>query len=502
MYTYSIATVDDIRILLNKWEKVRGAESNYKRYLDMYFNDYISGRSIFFVVKDDLNPVGSIILEFCELDDISVSYVSKEKYCFLSTFKIEKPYEGHGHISKLTKMAENVASKMGYTYAIISVEESNQRAKSIYTHFGYKEVISHKQEYGRNIIFLGKKLRRKNRIIKKHPYVSIVVPVYNSLKYISETTNCILHQTFTNFELIFVDDGSSDLTSKFIYEAIQQDKRIKIIQQKHLGAGIARNNGLKAATGKYIIFLDSDDLFLPNMLEKLVKTADTYKTDIVTFGFFSFKNEPSNYIPTPCLYDDFEERLYSSYELKKCIFQKTVAAAWNKFFKRSYLIRHEIKFQGLPFFNDEFFSRIALLQSERIFYIKESLLFYRLNSAQNIHSAKDGSTLFSRVVEAIYFAMDKSNLLFTFKESFSAYFAEVIFRALSHATTNETFSAILEECNGLFDKCKSGVCLTCLNKEERDLLEYVLSGDTKLCQSYINQLLNIRLRNKQINNYI
>ena len=103
MYTYSIATVDDIRILLNKWEKVRGAESNYKRYLDMYFNDYISGRSIFFVVKDDLNPVGSIILEFCELDDISVSYVSKEKYCFLSTFKIEKPYEGHGHISKLTK---------------------------------------------------------------------------------------------------------------------------------------------------------------------------------------------------------------------------------------------------------------------------------------------------------------------------------------------------------------------------------------------------------------
>ena len=90
----------------------------------MYFDDYISGRSIIFAVKKEETPIGSINLEFCKLNDIAESNVSKMKYCYLSTFKIEKKYEGQGHISKLIKLAENVACELGYHYAIIAGEET------------------------------------------------------------------------------------------------------------------------------------------------------------------------------------------------------------------------------------------------------------------------------------------------------------------------------------------------------------------------------------------
>ena len=493
MYTYSIATVDDVKLLFEKRLKERASYPNYKVCLDMYFDDYISGKSIIFAIKKNENPIGSITLEFCKLDDIANSNVSKMKYCYLSTFKIEKIYEGQGHISKLIKLAETVACKLGYYYAIIACEETNQRVKSIYDHFGYTEVITRKQDNGHQMVYLGKRLGDGDGVQKRKeaPYISIVVPVYNSFALLHDTLNCILHQTYTNYELILVDDGSSDLTIQLISAAVQEDKRVKVIKQEHLGAGIARNNGLKEATGKYVLFLDSDDLFMPNMLETLVDTADTYESDIVTFGFASFRDKPSNYTFSPCLYDGNENRVFSSYELKNNIFQKTISAAWNKFFRRSYLLDCELEFQDLPFFNDEFFSRMAVLQSERLFYIKDKLLFYRLNSPNNIHSAKDGSLLFSRVVDAIYEAMEKKNLLSTFGKSFTVYFADVVYRALSRAETKELFATIFSECKDLFNRCKSGVLLSCLSNDKKSVLEYILKGDVEVTYEYVNRLSNL-----------
>lgn len=494
MFTYSIASIDDIELLFQKRLKERNLDPCYKHSLENYFDDFVSGKSILFVVKKGEEPIGSINLEFCELADIASWYVSGKKYCYLSTFKIEKRYEGQGHISKLTKKAEDIARKLGYQHAIIACEETNQRVKSIYNHFGYTEVVAQKQERGHSIVYLGKQLGDGNWKHNEVPYVSIVMPVYNSSNVLCDTINCILHQTYTNFELIIVDDGSIDSTLQLISDMTQEDQRVKIIKQAHLGAGIARNNGMKEATGKYILFLDSDDLFLPNMLEVLVNTAETYESDIVTFEFASFRDNPSNYVSAPCLYDGLENRLYSSLELKNNIFQKTIAAAWNKFFRRSYLKDCGLEFQNLPFFNDEYFSRMALIQSDRILYIKDKLLFYRLNSPNNIHSAKDGSLLFSSVIDALYDTMEKKNLLSTFTESFSIYFADVIYRALSRAGTKELFVPIFTECKDLFNRCKCGVNLSYLSDDKKNVLEYVSSGNVEATYEFVNRLSNLSKR--------
>lgn len=102
--------------------------------------------------------------------------------------------------------------------------------------------------------------------------VSIIVPVYNASIFIKETVNTCLNQTYENFELIFIDDCSTDESIKIINEYMKKDKRIKLAKNdKNSGAAITRNNGIKLATGKYISFLDADDLWDKTKLEKQIK---------------------------------------------------------------------------------------------------------------------------------------------------------------------------------------------------------------------------------------
>ena len=97
------------------------------------------------------------------------------------------------------------------------------------------------------------------------PLLSIIVPVYNVEKYIERCIKSILNQSFTNFELILVDDGSPDNCGKICDEYKKKDSRIKVIHKKNGGLSDARNAGLNIATGKYIGFVDSDDIIHPQM---------------------------------------------------------------------------------------------------------------------------------------------------------------------------------------------------------------------------------------------
>lgn len=92
------------------------------------------------------------------------------------------------------------------------------------------------------------------------PIVSIIMPVYNSEKYLERAIKSVVDQTEENWELILVDDGSTDHTSEICDEAKDNDDRVRVIHQQNSGPSAARNNGLKCSTGKYIAFIDIDDV--------------------------------------------------------------------------------------------------------------------------------------------------------------------------------------------------------------------------------------------------
>ena len=110
--------------------------------------------------------------------------------------------------------------------------------------------------------------------MKNEDLVTIIVPVYNREKYIKETIDSILKQTYTNYEVIFIDDCSTDGSLEILEEYCNLYNNFKLIKLKrNMGVSFARNIGIRKASGRYIAFLDSDDLWLSNRLEEQVKFA-------------------------------------------------------------------------------------------------------------------------------------------------------------------------------------------------------------------------------------
>ena len=113
--------------------------------------------------------------------------------------------------------------------------------------------------------------------------VSVIIPVYNVEPYLKQCMDSVVGQTLKEIEIICVDDGSTDGSLDILREYAAEDNRIQIIEQKNAGAGAARNNGMRHATGKYLSFLDSDDFFEPRMLEKAYDLAEKDQADFVAY---------------------------------------------------------------------------------------------------------------------------------------------------------------------------------------------------------------------------
>lgn len=115
----------------------------------------------------------------------------------------------------------------------------------------------------------------------KNPKLSIIVPVYNTAEYLPECLDCFLSQTYQNFEVILVDDGSPDNSGKICDEYAKKDGRFRVIHQKNQGVSAARNAGLDVAEGDYVGFVDSDDTFLPELYADFAKIIEDESPDMV-----------------------------------------------------------------------------------------------------------------------------------------------------------------------------------------------------------------------------
>lgn len=227
---------------------------------------------------------------------------------------------------------------------------------------------------------------------EKSVKISIIIPVYNEEIYIADTLTSLLNQSFKEFEVICVDDGSEDHTLDILKSISDKDNRITILSQENSGAGKARNNGLKYAKGKYVIFLDSDDLFEQDMLEKLYLKAEETKSEMILFdaGRFDDKTgkalDNGNCLKTQYLHG-FEtisvENIYGD------IFKVISLAPWNKFLLKEYLLKNKIEFQNTKNSNDVFFSIMCLVKARNISVIDAKLAYYRTGNCYSLQGNKD-----------------------------------------------------------------------------------------------------------------
>lgn len=222
--------------------------------------------------------------------------------------------------------------------------------------------------------------------MKSSPKVSVIIPIYRVQKYLTRCLNSVLGQTYTNFEVICVNDGSTDRCNEILEDFVKQDKRIRVITQKNLGLSMARNNGLKQAKGDYIFFLDSDDCIHPDLLQVIVSYAQQYEADLVTFGYVTLKdkypqdvseNEPGyEPIATPKKI----KHKFTHDPLKYCKGSgafKIYYNVWTKLYKRELL--EGIKFIPNIYFEDYPYMVEVLLKNPKTVILNHPLYYYTEN---------------------------------------------------------------------------------------------------------------------------
>lgn len=179
--------------------------------------------------------------------------------------------------------------------------------------------------------------------------ISVIVPVYNGEAYISECLEMIINQTFKNFEVIVVNDGSTDNTRKICEKYLKDDSRIKLINNKKSGTWHSRNIAIESAVGKYIIFLDCDDYYSDKLLEVMYNHIENYKCDLVISGceFLYVKNgvikEREKIVPKVQMFESNQMFLNNYTNLKK---QSIAETLWNKIYKAQIIKDNNIKFKN------------------------------------------------------------------------------------------------------------------------------------------------------------
>ena len=204
--------------------------------------------------------------------------------------------------------------------------------------------------------------------------VSVLMPIYNVEKYLRESIDSVLKQTYPDFELILVDDGSPDGCGKIIDEYANQDDRVIAIHQKNAGVDAARNNAIRRATGKYIAFIDSDDAYEKNYIEKLVGAIEQDDSDMSVCGFIPFG------IDNPPKFKIVSKRTVNSKTAIKLAlgYNSVNGYVWNKLFKKEIIEREHIQFEdGYWACDDILFTGNYIYHCKKISVIEDALYRYR-----------------------------------------------------------------------------------------------------------------------------
>src|SRR5690625_3214033 len=218
--------------------------------------------------------------------------------------------------------------------------------------------------------------------------LSIIVPLYNTGKLLSTCLDSILAQTFEHFELILVNDGSTDNSGEICNDYANKDRRVKVIHKKNGGTSSARNAGLEIAKGDYIGFVDSDDYINKYMYEKLYKNAIKHSSDIVLCRYKEVYGFENNLINNTVEEKDAQHFINLS-AIKQMYVNKSTYIAyvvpWNKLYKRQ--LFENIRYETGNIYDDETVAHKLLYESKKITVITSSLYFYNQREGSQMNSS-------------------------------------------------------------------------------------------------------------------
>ena len=231
-----------------------------------------------------------------------------------------------------------------------------------------------------------------------NPFISVIVPVYNSEKYLSKTLDCIVAQTLKNIEIICVNDGSTDSSLEILQRYSEQDKRIKIINKENGGLSSARNKGIDTAVGQYIGFVDSDDIIPENYYQQLYENAINCNADIVQ-GRILMLYQENGKIEKWTLNNDILQFDSRNSNLNKLLLTYA-SGCWNKIYRKN--LFENIRFINGIYWEDNPFNLEISLKANKIISIPDTYYYY---------VQRDGSIVYSQNAKLHYDLLKGANYI-------------------------------------------------------------------------------------------
>ncbi len=225
---------------------------------------------------------------------------------------------------------------------------------------------------------------------KAAPKISVLIPAYNVAQYIEMAIDSVLRQTFSDFELIVINDGSTDGTGEILERYKTLDSRIQVYHSENRGIANARNQAVAYAKGEYVTFIDSDDAVKEDYLESLYENAEKYNADVVVASFYRYEEAEGMYYFTT-LEQGYEvkeftgQEVYQNYYSPVNAYNIAFVVAWGKLFRRELISR--LHFPNGKLHEDSFAIYKAYLLANKIIYVNKHLYMYR-RRANSIMSSK------------------------------------------------------------------------------------------------------------------
>lgn len=238
--------------------------------------------------------------------------------------------------------------------------------------------------------------------------ISVIVPVYNVEKYIDKCMRSLISQTYSNLEIILIDDGSADKSGEICDNYVQKDGRIKVIHKKNGGVSSARNIGIQNATGEYITFVDPDDWLEPDMYEQMMSKFSA-GVDAVFCGYWENPEEETGL--TPILHSPTKQGVVDNegalYECLTAMGEGYFTAVWNKLFRAEIIKKSEIIFENYAIAEDELWLTKILPKCENVCLLNTPFYHWRQSPDSALRGVGNYSKWYSalqaksEVVEAV-----------------------------------------------------------------------------------------------------
>lgn len=229
--------------------------------------------------------------------------------------------------------------------------------------------------------------------MKEKPIVSVVIPAYNAERFIAQCLHSVLGQSLNEIEVIVVDDGSMDATSRVVGGFCSTDERVSLVRQQNQYAGVARNVGMNHARGEYLYFLDADDYIDPDFLGEAVSRMRQDNSDVAICRAWSvdYETNQRESLDYAFRFSENNEECIDPRKIKGKVFQDLVGWPWDKIFKAEFIKGRRLEYQNLRSTNDAYFVFLSVCLAEKISILNRHYVYHRTNNSSSLEKTRSTS---------------------------------------------------------------------------------------------------------------